>query len=184
MMLHRADGDVVMRATSHAADTPSTDGDARPAGTPLTPPASGSSGDAPSAKRWQLAVLQASSRTTHVLEAGAAPRDTRYRSDDPVVDALWAALHEVADPELPISLVDLGLICDVRRDGGTVEVDLTFTATACPCMEFIMDDVRDRLLREAGVETVVVRDVWDPPWHTGRMTEHGRSLLKSFGVAA
>jgi metal-sulfur cluster biosynthetic enzyme len=66
---------------------------------------------------------------------------------DPAVDALWQALREVADPELPISLVDLGLICDVRLHDGTVEVDLTFTASACPCMEFILDDIRDRLLR-------------------------------------
>lgn len=171
-MKHREDGDVVTRATSRRADAPSI------------PPAPDSTADAPSAKRWHLAVLQAASRTTHVLEAGAAPRDARYRSDDPAVDALWAALHEVADPELPISLVDLGLICDVRRDGAAVEVDLTFTATACPCMEFIMDDVRERLLRETGVESVAVHDVWDPPWDTGRMTEHGRALLKSFGVAA
>jgi metal-sulfur cluster biosynthetic enzyme len=135
-------------------------------------------------RRWQLAVLQASSRTKHALSASDVPRDDRYRSDDPAVDALWAALHEVPDPELPISLVDLGLICDVRRDGGAVEVDLTFTATACPCMTFIREDVRERLFRETGVDSVTVHDVWDPPWHSGRMTAHGRSLLRSFGVAA
>jgi len=91
---------------------------------------------------------------------------------------------EVADPELPVSLVDLGLICDVRRDGGTAEVDVTFTASACPCMEFIMEDIRERLLREDGVDTVNVRDVWNPPWTSERMTAHARTLLKSFGVAA
>lgn len=137
-----------------------------------------------SARKWHHAVLEASSRTTHELKAGDSPRDERYASDDPSVDALWRALCEVADPELPISLVDLGLICDVRRAGGDVEVDLTFTASACPCMEFIVEDVRERLLREPGVESVTVRDVWDPPWTTERMTDHGRALLRSFGVAA
>jgi metal-sulfur cluster biosynthetic enzyme len=137
-----------------------------------------------SAKKWHHAVLEASSRTTHELKSGDSPRDDRYASSDPAVDVLWRALCEVADPELPISLVDLGLICDVRRAGGAVEVDLTFTASACPCMEFIVEDVRERLLRESGVETVRVRDVWDPPWTTARMTEHGRVLLRSFGVAA
>jgi metal-sulfur cluster biosynthetic enzyme len=137
-----------------------------------------------SAAKYHAAVLAASSRTTHDLKAADSPRDARYGSPDPAVDRLWQALCEVADPELPISLVDLGLICAIRRAGGAVEVDLTFTASACPCMEFIVEDVRERLLREDGVETVAVRDVWDPPWTTDRMTEHGRALLRSFGVAA
>jgi metal-sulfur cluster biosynthetic enzyme len=143
-----------------------------------------SSSDTKSARKWHEAVLEASSRTLHDLTTPDTPRDERYRSDDPNVDALWQALREVADPELPISLVDLGLICDVRLDGDTAEVDVTFTASACPCMEFIFEDVKDRLVKEDGVERVVVRDVWDPPWTTERMTAHGRALLRSFGTAA
>ena len=135
-------------------------------------------------KQRNRAVLEASSRTTHELKAADSPRDERYRSADPDVDAVWRALCEVADPELPVSLVDLGLICDVRRDGPRVAVDVTFTASACPCMEFIIEDIRTRLLQEAGIDTVDVRDVWDPPWTTERMTAHARALLKSFGVAA
>jgi metal-sulfur cluster biosynthetic enzyme len=135
-------------------------------------------------KHRNQAVLEASSRTAHELHAGDSPRDERYRSEDPNVDVLWRALCEVADPELPISLVDLGLICDVRRAGNTAAVDVTFTASACPCMEFIIEDIRERLLKEDDIDQVEVRDVWDPPWTTGRMTAHGRALLKSFGVAA
>ena len=130
------------------------------------------------------AVREASSRTRHALHSGDAPRDERYASADPAIDGLWRALCEVADPELPISLVELGLIRAVRRNGGAVEVDVTFTATACPCMGFIIDDVRTRLLQEEGVATVRVRDVWDPPWSREQMTAHGKALLKSFGVAA
>jgi metal-sulfur cluster biosynthetic enzyme len=137
-----------------------------------------------SAAKYHAAVHAASVRTTHELRAGDSPRDARYASDDESVDELWRALCEVADPELPISLVDLGLICDVRRSDGHVDVDLTFTASACPCMAFIVEDVRERLLRVDGVATVRVRDVWDPPWTTDRMTDHGRALLRSFGVAA
>lgn len=102
----------------------------------------------------------------------------------PDVAPLWHALREVRDPELPVSLVDLGLIYAVRRDGGHVEVDLTFTATACPCMEFIRIDIRDRLMREQGVESVAIHEVWNPPWTTERMTPEGRAILRSFGVAA
>jgi metal-sulfur cluster biosynthetic enzyme len=123
-------------------------------------------------------------RTTHPLQVSDAPRDERYASADPAVDRLWRALGDVADPELPISLVDLGLIRAVRRCGGAVEVDVTFTATACPCMEFIIEDVRNRLLREDGVQAVSVRDVWDPPWSSAQMTAHGKAVLKRFGVAA
>jgi metal-sulfur cluster biosynthetic enzyme len=129
-------------------------------------------------------ILEAASRTRHVLQPSDAPRDERYASSDPAVDRLWRALGDVADPELPISLVDLGLIRALRRTGGAVEVDITFTATACPCMAFIIQDVRERLLREDGVQTVQVRDVWDPPWSREQLTAHGRAVLQRFGVAA
>jgi len=130
------------------------------------------------------AVLEASARITHELGPIQGDRDERYGSADPRLDALWQALHDVADPELPISLVDLGLICDIRLDGDTVDVDVTFTASACPCMEFIIEDVKTRLLKEPGVAHVNVHDVWEPAWSVDRMTPHGRTLLRSFGVAA
>jgi len=113
-----------------------------------------------------------------------AERDPRYTSPDPETDRLWQALHEVADPELPISLVDLGLVYRIRREASHVHVDLTFTATACPCMAFIREDVRDRLLCEPGVEVVEIHEVWDPPWTAEHMTAAGRELLRGFGVAA
>lgn len=99
-------------------------------------------------------------------------------------DTLWAALKQVMDPEFPISLVDLGIIYDIRRDSTTVEVDLTFTATACPCMEFIRMDIRERLLQEPDVDEVKINEVWDPPWTRERMTEEGKAVLRNFGVAA
>lgn len=95
------------------------------------------------------------------------------------------ALYEVADPEFPISLVDLGLIYGVEADeaSGRVRVRLTFTATACPCMDFIRWDVRERLLREPGVEEVEIEEVWDPPWTTSRISERGRGILRRAGVS-
>ncbi len=102
----------------------------------------------------------------------------------PGTEPLWAALKEVLDPEFPISVVDLGLIYDIRREGGRVDIDLTFTATGCPCMELIEEDVRDRLAEVTGVEEVAVHIVWDPPWTRDRMTETAREVLRSFGVAA
>jgi metal-sulfur cluster biosynthetic enzyme len=145
----------------------------------------GAGGSTRSGSAWHEAVRAASVRTKHELpEATSSSADPRYRSDDPAVDALWRALREVADPELPVSLVDLGLVYDIRRDRAHIEVDLTFTATACPCMSFIKFDVEERLLREADVERVTIHEVWSPPWTVEKMTDEGRRLLRSFGVAA
>ena len=96
---------------------------------------------------------------------------------------LWLALEEVMDPEIPISLVDLGLIYDIRRSGGLAEVDLTFTATACPCMAFIRQDIEERLLREDGVGEVRITEVWNPPWTKARISARGREQLKLMGVS-
>ena len=98
-------------------------------------------------------------------------------------DRLWAALSEVRDPEMPINLVDLGVIYGLREDSGVVEVDLTFTAMGCPASEFILEDVRERLLREDGVRDVRINIVWSPPWTAARMTEAGRDALESWGLA-
>jgi len=96
--------------------------------------------------------------------------------------AVWECLREVLDPELPISLVDLGLIYGVEVREDVVMVSLTFTATACPCMEFIEEDIRDRLEQEFWVAGVEIDQVWDPPWTTERITSEGRGLLRRLGV--
>jgi len=96
---------------------------------------------------------------------------------------LWAALSEVQDPEMPINLVDLGVIYGIDEHDGVVEVDLTFTAMGCPASDFILEDVRERLLREEGVREVRVKVVWDPPWTSACMTQAGRDALEAWGLA-
>ena len=100
-----------------------------------------------------------------------------------MTERLWAALAEVQDPEMPVNLVDLGVIYAIDEHDGIVDVDLTFTAMGCPASEFILDDVRERLLREDGVREVRIRVVWDPPWTSARVTEAGRDALESWGLA-
>ena len=94
------------------------------------------------------------------------------------------ALYEVADPEFPISIVDLGLVRGIEADeeDGVLTVHLTFTATACPCMDFIEWDVRQRLLELDGVREVEIVTGWDPPWTTAAISSRGRALLRSVGV--
>jgi metal-sulfur cluster biosynthetic enzyme len=108
---------------------------------------------------------------THALHDGVCP-------------ALWDALRDVMDPELPVSVVDMGLIVDLREEDGRVELALTFTAMGCPAMEFIIDDIRARLLREPGVREVHIEVVWDPVWTRDRLSEDGVDILRSWGVSA
>ena len=100
-----------------------------------------------------------------------------------MTEKLWAALAEVQDPEMPINLVDLGVIYRIAEEDGLVEVDLTFTAMGCPASDFILDDVRERLLREDGVREVRINVVWNPPWTVARVSQDGRDALESWGLA-
>ena len=98
-------------------------------------------------------------------------------------ERLWAALSEVQDPEMPVNLVDLGVIYAIAECDGVVDVDLTFTAMGCPASDFILDDVRERLLREEGVREVRINVVWNPPWTAARLTQEGRDALEAWGLA-
>ena len=102
----------------------------------------------------------------------------------PETENLWQALEEVNDPEFPMSLIDLGLVYGITREGSRVHVQITFTAMGCPAMEMILNDVRARLKREPGVSDVEIEIVWDPPWNKSHLSERGRDLLRSWGVAA
>src|SRR5256714_14671719 len=104
--------------------------------------------------------------------------------NDSTCPALWDALRDVTDPEIPISVVDMGLIVDLSLSDGIVSVKLTFTAMGCPAMEFIMDDIRERLLQEPGVQEVHIEIVWDPVWTKARLTEEGFEILHTWGISA
>jgi metal-sulfur cluster biosynthetic enzyme len=98
-------------------------------------------------------------------------------------EQLLAALQDVSDPEFPVSVVDMGLIYGLQREGETARVQLTFTAMGCPCMEFIVQDIRARLLQEPGISAVQMEIVWDPPWTKNRLTPGGRERLQRLGMA-
>jgi metal-sulfur cluster biosynthetic enzyme len=95
---------------------------------------------------------------------------------------LWRALEEVEDPEYPVSVVDMGLIYGLRLDGRSAHIQLSFTSMGCPCMEFIIGDIRERLLQENNVAEVEMEIVWDPPWTRQRLTEKGLEKLKAWGI--
>jgi metal-sulfur cluster biosynthetic enzyme len=97
---------------------------------------------------------------------------------------LWRALQEVEDPEIPVSVVGLGLIVSLAYDDGVVDLQLTFTAMGCPAMDFIQDDIRERLLAEPDVDEVRIEVVWDPVWTRARIREDARATMRSLGIVA
>jgi metal-sulfur cluster biosynthetic enzyme len=97
---------------------------------------------------------------------------------------LWDALRDVTDPEIPISIVDMGLVVDLKEREGIVDLKLTFTAMGCPAMEFITDDIRTRLLQEPGVKEVCIDIVWDPVWTKARLSEEGIEIMRTWGISA
>jgi metal-sulfur cluster biosynthetic enzyme len=107
-------------------------------------------------------------------------------SSERVEARLWRALCEVEDPEIPISVVGMGLIVSLayRARERAVDVDLTFTAMGCPAMDFIEDDVRERLLREPEVDDVRIEVVWDPVWTRSRIRDDARARMRELGIVA
>lgn len=114
----------------------------------------------------------------------AYPSLQTHLSDDPSRPTLWDALRDVTDPELPISVVDMGLIVDLKQHESIVDLKLTFTAMGCPAMEFIMDDIRERLLKEPSIEQVNIEIVWDPVWTKARLSEDGIDIMRTWGISA
>ncbi len=92
-------------------------------------------------------------------------------------DQVWEALKGVRDPELPINVVDLGLVYDVRVRDGSVGVKMTLTVKGCPMHQTIAKDVRERILQMPGVKDAEVEIVWDPRWTRDMITPEGRQML-------
>jgi ring-1,2-phenylacetyl-CoA epoxidase subunit PaaD len=99
-------------------------------------------------------------------------------------EAVIKALHEINDPEMPINIVDLGIVDDVRIEAATcsVNIDLLPTFVGCPALHLIEEQVRSRVGALPGVGTVAVQFRYDPPWTVNRISRDGRETLEKFGV--
>lgn len=104
---------------------------------------------------------------------------------DAVVARLWQSLLDVEDPEIPVSIVDMGLIVSMAYDAGTrtARLQLTYTAMGCPAMDMIQEDIRVRLLREPDVDHVDIEVVWDPVWSRRRLSDAAKSAMRELGIA-
>ena len=97
---------------------------------------------------------------------------------------LWQALRTVEDPEIPVSVVGMGLIVSVAYRPGErlADLQITFTAMGCPAMEFIEDDIRSALLRDPEVDEVAIEVVWDPVWTKDRIRSDARVEMRRLGI--
>lgn len=99
------------------------------------------------------------------------------------IQAAYAALESVTDPEIPvINVIEMGMIADVRVDGDRLVVDLTPTFVGCPAIDVITHSIREAM-RSIGETEAAVNVVYEPPWSSDRITEEGRRKLKEFGLA-
>jgi probable FeS assembly SUF system protein SufT len=95
---------------------------------------------------------------------------------------VWNQLRQCYDPEIPVNIVDLGLVYDCRLikkdDGGTrVEVKMTLTAPGCGMGPAIAHDAQAKILSIDGVDEAEVQLLWDPPWNQNMISEAGRMKL-------
>lgn len=86
-------------------------------------------------------------------------------------------LKECYDPEIPINIVDLGLVYEVKIKKKNIYIKMTLTSIGCPLWSLIAEEVKRKLKEIDGVEEVEVDIVWDPPWTPEKMSKQAREIL-------
>ncbi len=96
---------------------------------------------------------------------------------------IWQILDQITDPEIPvISIVDLGIVRDVRSDDRGIEIFITPTYSGCPAMDVISMNIRMELMQK-GFSNIKITQQLSPAWTTDWMTEKGKTQLKAYGIA-
>jgi len=114
------------------------------------------------------------------VQSSSAP-PTETVSPEHLEKMVWDTLKTCYDPEIPVNIVDLGLIYDMRlehQEGGyRIGVKMTLTAPGCGMGTVIAGDAQQKLLYLPGVQGADVEIVWDPPWHQSMIAAEGRRIL-------
>lgn len=97
-------------------------------------------------------------------------------------DQVRASLKQCMDPEVPMSIVDMGLIYGIDiSESNDVDIKMTMTTQGCPLHETLVQDVTRFVKKVPGVNKVNINIVWDPPWSMDKMSDEGKAMLKSMG---
>jgi ring-1,2-phenylacetyl-CoA epoxidase subunit PaaD len=103
---------------------------------------------------------------------------------DTAEEKIWQVLSTVTDPEVPVlTIMDLGIVRDVKINGEEIEIIITPTYTGCPAMDMIAINIRLALI-ENGYHKIKISSVLAPAWTTDWMSEEGKRKLKEYGIAA
>lgn len=99
------------------------------------------------------------------------------------IQQIWSILETVTDPEVPVlTIIDLGIVREVRINDGETEIIITPTYTGCPAMDMIAMNIR-LALAEQGYKKIKISSVLSPAWTTEWMSESGKEKLKAYGIA-
>ena len=93
------------------------------------------------------------------------------------VDDVYTELKQVYDPEIPVNIIDLGLVCDVKLEGDTCKITMTLTSQSCPEAKTIPEVMKRRCNTLEGVEATEIDIVWEPQWGPHRISAEGRTIL-------
>lgn len=93
------------------------------------------------------------------------------------IEEIQEALRDVYDPEIPVNVLDLGLIYDIQLNGNQVYIQMTLTAPGCGMGPYIAQNAEWRIAEIEGIDEVEVDMVFDPPWTPEMITEDGKKLL-------
>ena len=116
------------------------------------------------------------------IEASASCEPTASGEEIPLDKKVWAQLRTCFDPEIPVNIVDLGLVysCQILplpEGGQRVEIKLTLTAPGCGMGEYLRSDIQNKLLGIPGVKQALVELVWEPHWNPNMMSEAAKLQL-------
>ena len=97
-------------------------------------------------------------------------------------DDVRNSLKQCMDPEVPLSIVDMGLIYGINvNENNDVDIKMTMTTQGCPLHETMVDDVKRYTKKVSGVNNVSVEIVWDPPWTMDKMSDDAKAMMKKMG---
>jgi probable FeS assembly SUF system protein SufT len=126
-------------------------------------------------------LFRIAGRDADALGKEPPPAEETEAAGGDLEQQVWAQLKTCYDPEIPVNIVDLGLVYDMRitseDDGSRIDVKMTLTAQGCGMGTSIAADARQKLLGLAGVSDAEVEIVWDPPWTPQMISPEGRERL-------
>ena len=175
--------DVTLTREVDAIQIPSGDSINLPTGTPvvITQTLGGTYTVATSSGLARISSQDADALGINLAEKQEKQEETERLQDAPVEEQVWHLLKQVFDPEIPVDIVNLGLVydCSVNEENGatTVDIKMTLTAPGCGMGPVIAADAQARVMTIDGIDDARVELVWDPPWNQDMISEEGKMKL-------